>query len=112
MGFPLERYDAVGRWRETYADGKAIDDTAKAADGEVNGVDGLLKYLQNHDKQVMRNLSYKLVGYALGRTVLGSDEILVNKLTELGMKSSVADLAAEIAASRQFRYRKEDEGTN
>ncbi|HYO84099.1 MAG TPA: DUF1592 domain-containing protein, partial [Bryobacteraceae bacterium] len=109
LGFPLERYDAVGRWRNTYADGKPIHDSAQAADMEISGVDGLLKYVQNHDKQVMRNFAYKLVGYALGRTVQGSDQMLINNLADRGMQSSVADLAAEIVSSRQFRYRKEEE---
>src|SRR6185436_532153 len=26
LGFPLERYDSIGRWREQYPDGKPIDD--------------------------------------------------------------------------------------
>ena len=78
LGFPLEGFDAVGRTRATYADGQAVDVTGEFADKKtIVGADGLLKYLQTQDKQVMTTLSKKMLGYALGRTVLASDRPLV-----------------------------------
>ena len=108
MGFPLERYDAVGRWRETYSDGKPVHDSATAADQtKITGVDGLTAYLKANEPQVLRNMTQKLLGYALGRTVLASDQPLVDRLIELGGGVTFSRLASEIAASPQFRYRKE-----
>ena len=53
LGFPLEGFDAVGRSRATYADGKPVDVTGEFADKTtIVGTDGLLRYLQEHDKQV------------------------------------------------------------
>jgi hypothetical protein len=107
LGFPLEKYDAVGRWREQYTDGKPVHDAAKTADGaELNGVDGLLRYLDSQQKQVLRTLSQKLVGYALGRTVLASDQSLIERLGTNGMNSKFSDMVAEIVASPQFRHRR------
>jgi hypothetical protein len=47
-----------------------------------------------------------LLGYALGRTILLSDQPLIDRLAAAGGKAAFADLAAEIATSRQFRYRR------
>ncbi|MEO7650919.1 MAG: DUF1592 domain-containing protein, partial [Bryobacteraceae bacterium] len=106
LGFPLERYDAVGRWRETYPDGKPIEDTASLEDkSEIAGVDGLLKYLQSQEKQVVRTLSNKLLGYALGRTVQASDRLLIDRMAAAGGTVGFSKLVAEIVVSRQFRSR-------
>jgi hypothetical protein len=110
LGFPLEKYDAVGRWREQYADGKPVEDSAALADKtEISGVDGLLKYLSEREEQVLRTLSQKLAGYALGRTILLSDQPLIERLVSAGGKAAFTDLAAEIVTSRQFRNRREAE---
>jgi hypothetical protein len=68
-----------------------------------------LKYLQTQDAQVRKNLSKKMICYALGRTVLSSDRALVDSLVTLGGDASFADLATKIVTSRQFRYREGDE---
>ncbi len=113
LGFPLERYDPVGRWRETYADGKAIEDSTTMSDKtEVAGVDGLVTYLKTQETQVMRTLSQKMIGFALGRTMLASDEPLIEKMVQAGGGASFATLAVELVNSKQFRYRREMEGSN
>jgi len=110
LGFPLERYDPVGRWRDQYPDGKAIEDSSELVDQTpLNGIDGLLDYLEAQDKQVLHTLSYKLLGYALGRTVAASDQPLIDNLAEAGGTATFSDLAATIVTSRQFRYRRGQE---
>ena len=106
LGFPLEGFDAVGRPRTTYADGKPVDVTGEFADDTtIVGTEGLLRYLQAHEKQVMTTLSKKMIGYALGRTVRGSDRGLIEAMTNAGGNASVSDLAVTIVTSRQFRNR-------
>jgi len=103
LGFPLERYDPVGRWRTAYEDGKPIDDASKLADStEIEGIDGLLEYLGDEQELVLRNLTYKMLGYALGRTVAASDQPLIDELAGAGDDATFADLAVRIAQSRQF----------
>jgi hypothetical protein len=98
----------VGRWRDKYADGKPVHDTAALPDKTpVNGIEGLLAYLQTQEKQVMKTLSQKMVGYALGRTVLASDKPLIEEMTKDGASVTFAKLATEIVTSKQFRYRRE-----
>ncbi len=110
LGFPLEHYDAIGRWRETYSEGLPIEDTATLADDtEIAGIDGLMAYLETNEPQVLKTLSAKMVGYALGRTVLASDQPLIDALREAGGDASFSDLAADIVTSRQFRNRRIEE---
>ncbi|MBY0502784.1 MAG: DUF1592 domain-containing protein [Bryobacteraceae bacterium] len=106
LGFPLERYDSVGRYRTKYADGNAVDDEGVLTDQtQIAGVDGLLNYLQKQNQQVLRTVAFKMVGYALGRTVQPSDEVLIERMSQLGDSATIADLATAIAGSRQFRQR-------
>jgi hypothetical protein len=110
LGFPLEGFDAVGRPRETYADGRAVDVRGEFADRTtIVGAEGLLKYLQGRDAQVMTTLSRKMLGYALGRTVLASDRPLIADMTGAGSDASFSDMAVKIVTSRQFRNRAGDD---
>jgi hypothetical protein len=112
LGFPLETFDAVGRVRTTYADGKPVDVTGELVDDTtIVGPDGLLGYLRTQDKQVMTTLARKMVGYALGRTVLASDRPLVGEMAGLGGDASFSDLALKIIISRQFLNRTGDDRT-
>ena len=104
LGFPLEHYDSTGRWREKYSDGKPIDDSGVLSDKtQIAGIPGLLDYLKSQEDQVRRTLAIKLVGYALGRTVQPSDQVLIDKLVATGGSATFSQLAAEIVTSRQFR---------
>ena len=58
----------------------------------------------------MKTLSKKMLGYALGRTVLASDRPLIAGMTAAGSNASFSDLAVKIVTSRQFRNRAGDEG--
>ena len=104
LGFPLEHFDSTGRWREAYSDGKAIDDIGELANkSQIPGVQGLLDYLHTQQDKVETTLSHKLLGYALGRTIQGSDQLLVNRMVAAGDKATIADLADVIVTSGQFR---------
>ncbi|MCU1330788.1 MAG: hypothetical protein JWN34_6158 [Bryobacterales bacterium] len=106
LGFPLEHYDSTGRWREKYVDGTAIYDGGVLPDKtEIAGAQGLIDYLKTKEDQVRRTLSFKLIGYALGRTVLPSDTPLIDQIVASGGKATFADIAGQIANSRQFRSR-------
>jgi uncharacterized protein DUF1592/uncharacterized protein DUF1588/uncharacterized protein DUF1595/uncharacterized protein DUF1585 len=110
LGFPLEEFDAVGRRRSTYSDGKPVDVTGEVDDDtKIVGTEGLLSYLESKDALVMKTLSRKMLGYALGRTVRGSDRQLIESMVKAGDKASFADLATTIVTSRQFRKKMGDD---
>ena len=71
LGFALENFDAVGRWREKdRMAGAVIDSTGELPDGShVNGPDDLRNALMANPEQFVQTLTEKLMTYALGRTV-------------------------------------------
>jgi len=113
LGFPLESYDAIGRVRSAYEDGKPIEDSSELADStKIDGIDGLLAYLGDEQELVLKNLTYKMLGYALGRTVRASDQPLINELATAGDDATFADLAVRIAQSPQFLNIRGDDSPN
>jgi hypothetical protein len=112
LGFALEHYDSTGRWRDQYTDGKPIEDRATLADQTpINGIDGLLDYLKVKEAQVRKTLARKLLGYALGRTILAADERLIVRIVKVGDEATFSQLAMEIATSKQFRNRLRPQAT-
>ena len=106
LGFPLEGYDAVGRSRQAYADGKPVDVNGEFQDKKtIVGATGLLKYLESQDRKVLTTLARKMLGYALGRNPQPTDRALINEMVAAGGEASIADLAVRIVTSRQFGNR-------
>ncbi len=69
IGFSLENYDAVGRWRDKDK-GLKIDATDVVFDGsEVGGASGLRNFLLGKQDMFVRALTEKMMSFALGREV-------------------------------------------
>jgi hypothetical protein len=80
IGFALENFDAVGRWREFDAN-KPIDATGGFVDGsEVAGVAGLEQALLHRPELFVRTLTEKLMTFALGRGVEYYDGPAIRKI--------------------------------
>ena len=80
VGFALENYDAVGRWREM-EDGRLINSTGGLPDGSVfEGITGLENGLLAEPDVFVRTLAEKLLTFALGRGVEPSDAPAVRKI--------------------------------
>ena len=107
FGFALESYDAIGRLRSTDTAGLEIDAKARTIDGsEFEGIDGLRSYLLTKRRDdFVRQFCRKLLGFALGRSVLLSDAPLLDSLQEeLAANDFRIGIAIEmIVRSRQFR---------
>jgi hypothetical protein len=80
IGFSLENYDAVGRFR-TAEDGKAIDASGGLPDGSnFTGVTGLQQALLSRPELFVGTVTEKLLTYALGRGVEYYDAPSVRKI--------------------------------
>jgi len=105
LGFGLENYDSVGRWRETDA-GQPIDASGVLPDGtRYRGVDELKKVLLSKKKQIVRNLTGKMLGYALGRGLTAEDECAVDQIVTAVERADYKahTLITEIVRSAPFR---------
>ncbi len=67
LGFSLENFDAIGRWRTIGESGERIDATGVLPDGTpFEGLEGLRDALQSSDRFVL-TMTEKMLTYALGR---------------------------------------------
>lgn len=82
FGFALEHYDTIGRRRDRDLGGLALDATAKLRDGtEFEGIEGLRNYLLTEkNATITRLFCQRLLGYALGRSVTISDQVLLDQM--------------------------------
>jgi cytochrome c5 len=81
VGFALENFDAVGRWRDQEGDSGPIDVSGTLpAVGEVNGVAGLEEGLLRRPELFAGTLTEKLLTFALGRGVEYYDAPAVRKI--------------------------------
>ena len=112
LGFGLENYDAIGRWRTE--EGKfSIDAAGKLPNGRTfEGPEGLKQILLGDKTAFTRCLTEKLLTYALGRGLEDYDhqavQLIVEHTTAAGYKFSA--LVQEIAKSRQFQQRRGEKG--
>ncbi|MDH5249394.1 MAG: DUF1592 domain-containing protein [Cyclobacteriaceae bacterium] len=80
LGLGLENFDASGRWRESYGKVK-VDPSGVMADGRTfQGPKELKMLLLQEKAKIARNLSSKMLSYALGRSILFTDEPALERL--------------------------------
>jgi hypothetical protein len=80
VGFSLENYDAVGRWRTAEA-GLPIDASGGLPDGSrFEGVAGLRQALLSRPELFAATFTEKLLTYALGRGIEHYDAPAVRKI--------------------------------
>ena len=109
IGFGLENFDATGRWREKNEAGVAIDSAGRLPTGESFSTPADLKGLLSERKADMaRNLTERLMSYALGRQLEGYDEIVIDQLmTKLAEDDyRMRTMITEVITSYLFTHRK------
>lgn len=75
LGFGLDEFDAIGRWRS------GVEASGKLPGGETFvGFDGLKGVLKRRQDQFVRNLVSQMLSYALGRHLQDSDDLAVNAI--------------------------------
>lgn len=83
IGFGLEKFDAIGRWRDRDSNGQPIDAAGELPGGQrFSGPRDLKTIIASRTGNVSRNLLEKLLAYALGRKLEGYDEIVVDDIME------------------------------
>lgn len=109
IGFGLENFDAIGRWRDKDDSGGAIDAEGELPGGKHFTSPKELKSIISAKKEDMtRNLTAKLLSYALCRQLEGYDEIVVDRLVKNIAKDDfrMQTLITEIVTSYPFTERR------
>jgi hypothetical protein len=108
VGFAMENYDAVGRWR-THEGGRPIDASGGLPDGsKFDGVAGLQKALLRRPEVFVNTMTEKLLTYSLGRGVEYSDAPAVRKVVResRGGNYRFSSLVLGIVNSTPFQMRR------
>jgi hypothetical protein len=108
IGFGLERYDATGAWR-THDGPFEIDDSGTLPDGTTfRGSLELKGILRSQHDAFTKNLTEKLLTYALGRGLEVYDAEAVDTITErvAAADHRFSSLVLGVVESQPFRMRR------
>ncbi len=109
IGFGLENFDTIGRWRDRDDSGGLIDAVGELPGGKhFTSPKELKAIIAARTSELSRNLTEKLLAYALCRRLEGYDEIVVDHLMETIAKDGfrMQTLISEIVTSYPFTQRR------
>ena len=111
IGFALESFDAVGRFRTYDENFEPLDTSGVYADGSrIDGLVGLRTVLMNHSDQFLSNVTNTLLTYALGRGVEYYDQPAVRAILRDAAPQGFrfSSLVFGIVKSAPFQMRRTD----
>ncbi|HJT86461.1 MAG TPA: DUF1592 domain-containing protein, partial [Bryobacteraceae bacterium] len=108
VGFALENFDSVGRWRNTGADGAPLDVAGTLADGsQVNGPAALRQAILSRPDAFVTVVTTKMLTYALGRGLEPADMPVVRRIVKKAAQNNyrLSSIVMGIIESAPFQMR-------
>ena len=109
IGFAMDNFDALGRWRTVDASGATIDSSGVLPDGtRFDGVAGLRDVLLEQPERFAGTLTENLLAYALGRSLEHYDRPVVRSIVRNAAPRDYhfSDLVLGVVNSMPFQMRK------
>lgn len=109
IGFGLENFDAIGRWRDQDDTGGAIDATGELPGGDrFRTPKELKRIIAARKDDFCRNLISKLLAYALCRQLGAYDEVVVDQIANTVAKDDyrMQTLIVGVVTSYPFTHRR------
>jgi hypothetical protein len=109
IGFAMDNFDALGRWRTVDASGVAIDASGVLPDGrKFEGVAGLRDLILSQPERFVGTLTENLLAYALGRSLEHYDRPVVRSIVRHAASRDYrfSDLVLGVVNSMPFQMRK------
>jgi len=106
IGFGLENFDWMGRWRDKEANGQPVDASGTMPSGEkFSGPVELRQLLLSRKEEFLRHLTGNVLGFALGRSLQDGDQCTVQRMVDTLEKDNyrARTLIREIVLSIPFR---------
>jgi mono/diheme cytochrome c family protein len=110
IGFGLENFDAIGRWRDKDR-GQPIDAAGELPSGDkFSSPKELIQILTKRQDDFARNLVGRMLTYALGRGLEPYDRLAIDTILERTRADEYRfqDLIREVVLSRPFRWQRPD----
>jgi hypothetical protein len=111
LGFALEHFDGVGKWRTTDEGRTAIDASGSLSDGATfEGLAGLKSVLLSRREQFVGTLTERLLSFALGRSVEYYDRPAARQIVRAaaGDEYRWASIILGIVESAPFQMRRSE----
>lgn len=108
VGFALENFDSVGRWRSTGADGAPLDVAGTLADGtKVNGPVALRQAILSRPDAFVTVVTKRMLTYALGRGLEPDDMPVVRRIVRKAAQNGyeLSSIVTGIVESAPFQMR-------
>ena len=108
LGFALENFDPIGRWRTNYSARVKIDASGQLNESQrFDGVTEFKKLLLSQQDQFAKAFVEKLLAYAIGRHIDSSDRPHVDQILESTRNDvyPMKDLIESVVLSDLFRSR-------
>jgi hypothetical protein len=108
VGFALENFDSVGRWRDTGPDGATLDVVGTLADGsQVNGPSALQQAILGRPDAFVTVVTEKMLTYALGRGLEPADMPVVRRIVKKAAQNDyrLSTVVLGIVESAPFQMR-------
>lgn len=105
LGFALENFDPIGRWRTNYEKKKPIDASGELPGGNAfRNVEGLKEILVAQQDQFAKAVTEKLLAYAIGRHTEATDRPHIDAILQeaRGGGYRFADIVEQIVLSEPF----------
>jgi hypothetical protein len=108
IGFAMENFDAVGKWRDRDSGNNLIDASGTFPEGtKFSGVSGLKQELLRRPEQFVGTVTEKLLMYAVGRNLQYYDAPSVRAIVREARSGryALASLVLGVVKSRPFQMR-------
>jgi hypothetical protein len=109
IGFALDNFDAVGRYRTISESGEPIDSSGTFPDGsKFDGTDGLRKVILSRPEEFVLTMTGQLLTYSLGRSLEYYDAPILRAVVGGARNNDYrfSSLVAGIVESMPFQMRR------
>ena len=105
LGFALEKFDPVGRFRKSYPNADKIDATGSVFNEDFDGAARFKAVISHNERQFVQGFTEHLLKYALGRRLEVSDRKQVQQIVDAVIRrgKNFSAVVEEVVLSDLFR---------
>ncbi|NND07474.1 MAG: DUF1592 domain-containing protein [Saprospiraceae bacterium] len=111
IGFAMENFDAIGRWRQYYRGEISIDASGRLTDGTlIDGPADLRTALSAEEEKFAENFARKIMSYALGRGIAFADTPTIRAMKKALLENDFESetMILTMVNSYPFKHRRSD----
>ena len=104
LGFPLENFDPIGRWRDSYGQFPVDAGGVLMREHDYDGIASFKDAIRAREEDFRRGLIRHLLAFALGRHLEPFDEWAVEEIEEETRGKGLRDVIVAVTESYPFTH--------